>query len=124
MSTDNSANKDNTITENVMDKLIEQSKKRGVTTDQLLSELLNESKNKKEHNTSGDEKTRKNKKSDQKIDITADLSKLLPQNNPEFIEILRRIAESMENIEREHAQGWSDQRKDLQAISKRMDKLL
>jgi len=127
MSKNNSTNKDDWITKEVMNKLREQSKKRGITIDQLISELLNKSKDRKEENTSKGTKTKdstKKGRSSPTIDLTADLSKLLPQNNPEFIEILRRIAESIENIERAHAQGWSDQRKDLQGISKRMDKLL
>lgn len=58
------------------------------------------------------------------INIEADLSKLLPLGNTELLELLRRIAQSMENIERSHEQGWSDQRIDLGAIVKRLDKLL
>ena len=127
MSKNNSINNDDEITKEVFDKLREQSKQRGITVNELISDLFNKSKSKKEENTSKGAKTKESKKSgrsNQTIDATVDLSKLLPQNDPEFIEILRRIAESMENIEREHAKGWSDQRKDLQAISKRMDKLL
>jgi hypothetical protein len=123
MSKNNSTDKGDKITKEVMDKLREQSKKRGITIDTIISDFLDKSKDREKENTHKGTKT-KSEKASKTVDVTADLSKLLPQNNPDFIEILRRIAESMENIEREHAQGWSDQRKDLQAISKRMDKLL
>jgi hypothetical protein len=123
MSKNNSTDKGDKITKEVMDKLREQSKKRGITIDTIISDFLDKSKDREKENTYKGTKT-KSEKASKTVDVTVDLSKLLPQNNPDFIEILRRIAESMENIEREHAQGWSDQRKDLQAISKRMDKLL
>jgi hypothetical protein len=58
------------------------------------------------------------------INIQADLSKLSPLANTELLELLRRIAQSIENIERSHEQGWSDQRIDLGAIVKKLDKLL
>jgi len=115
------------IEKEIMNKLREQSKKRGSTINELLEDLLSKSSKDDKKKTSsgiGGKSTKGHVNGKKTIDVTADLSKLLPHNNPEFIEILRRIAESVENIEREHAQGWSDQRKDLQAISKRMDKLL
>ncbi len=112
------------ITQKIMEELRDLGKKKGISINEMLADLLNKSKDSTKESTSKKKEAAKNKKTNQKIDVTADLSKLLPQNNPEFIEILQRMAESMENIEREHAQGWSDQRKDLQAISKRMDKVL
>jgi len=115
------------VSEDNMRQLKELSKKTGKTIDELISEILNKTdvndSTKKANSKKTSQSSDKNK-SGPKIDVTADLSKLLPHNNPEALEILRRISESLENIEREHAQGWSDQRKDLQAISNRMDKLM
>lgn len=117
----NKNNSKDNITQEIMNILREQSKKEGITINQLILDLLKKSNDTKEKSKKAD---KKEKKSGQTIDVIADLSKLLPQNNPEFIEILQKIADSIVNIEREHAQGWSDQREDLQAISKRIDKLL
>lgn len=121
---------DFTISKEIIDKLKETSLKEGLKIDELISSLLeirkreggNTSSKTGQSNTTG---TGSTNRPDQKgVEILADLSKLIPPNSSDIIELLRRITQSLENIEREHAQGWSDQRIDLQALAKRLDKLL
>lgn len=133
MSNDHNKKKNSEISEETLRKLEEASQKSGLKINDLISSLLE---NKKPESVTSKENIRDTAKpgevgstsssrSEQKnIEVIADLSKLLPFNNPEMIELLRRMTQSIENIEREHAQGWSDQRIDLQSLSKKLDKLM
>jgi hypothetical protein len=117
---------DFTISKEIINKLKETSLKEGLKIDELISSLLETRKREGgktgQSNTTGTSST--NRPDQKGVEIIADLSKLIPPNSSDIIELLRRITQSLENIEREHAQGWSDQRIDLQALAKRLDKLL
>jgi hypothetical protein len=116
----------------ILSKLKEISEQKNISPEQLILLLLdNFSKsyyhaNKNEKNSTYKKESRFSPRdlTSRKIDIHTDLSKFFPTSNSELIELLRRIAQSIENIERSHEQGWSDQRKDLGAIAKKLDKLL
>lgn len=115
----------------IITKLKEISKKQNISIDQLIVKLLdsfnkNPDPSDKKGSNSKRERARESMPEDltnRKIDIQADLTKLFTFNT-DLIELLRRIAQSIENIERSHEQGWSDQRIDLGGISKKLDKLL
>jgi hypothetical protein len=130
MSENQDKTEDFTISKEILDKLKEAGLKEGLKINELILSLL-ENRNREGNNDSKKEQSRTggttgstNPQDQRSVQVIADLSKLIPPNSSDIIELLRRITQSLENIEREHAQGWSDQRIDLQALSKRLDKLL
>jgi hypothetical protein len=119
------------LTRQTISKLNELCNQQNVSADQLILELLDKF-GKGVYKSEPKERSAKNLRpqpileglKERQTNVQVDLSKLLPFANNELIELLRRIAQSIENIERSHEQGWSDQRKDLGAIGSKLDKLL
>ena len=98
----------------ILSKLREISEQKNISPEQLILLLL-DSFAKNYYPADKNEKNSRHKKEsgfspqdlrNRKIEINADLSKFFPYSNSELIELLRRIALSIENIERSHEQGW------------------
>lgn len=119
------------ISEETISKLKQISKKQNISIDELILKLLDNfvqipgdfgkkgdaSKQKRANESKSKEPPNK------EINLQVDLSKFFTFGT-DIIELLRRIAQSAENIERSHEKGWTDQRIDLGALSKKLDKLL
>ena len=118
MKNDKSSEKIN-LSKNTIKKLEELGKKEGKGIEELI-EYLVDTQNKGK-NRSGSTKSKIPKRN---MDVNVDLSKIILTNMSELIPLLKRIAVSAENIEREHGKGWSDQRIDLGALVKKLDKLM
>ncbi|NOJ26505.1 MAG: hypothetical protein DA330_00635 [Nitrososphaera sp.] len=106
-------------------KLREISKKENRSIDELVKSYLKSREGK--GGSSGDHGSGEKSGSKQKkgnVDVQIDMSKLAPFASAETVELLRRIADSIENIEKHHEKGWTDQRVDLGAIAKKLDKLM
>lgn len=111
----------------ILAKLRELSEKERISTDELVQKLLKSQAESQSTAGKGDDSKDGGKQSQDRpkgVEINADFSKIFPLASMEIIELLRRITVSMENIEKSHDQGWRDQRTDLNAIVKRLDKVL
>ncbi len=108
-------------------KLKEISKKENRSIDELVKSYLKSHEGKEKGGPSGDYGSGEKSGSRQKkgnVDVQIDMSKLAPFASAETVELLRRIADSIESIEKHHEKGWTDQRVDLGAIAKKLDKLM
>ena len=113
------------ISKKTMKKLKELSRKEGKKLDDLIETLIEERKGKSSNSEQRfRQKGKGTGRSGKNMEINVDLSKFVQPNLSEFIQLIKRITNSLENIEQSHAKGWKDQRIDLGALSERLDKIM